>query len=145
MGERCNSTSSVRTHDCVDCSSQATKDRARSSEDRNIAQEKMGSSAADLQKIGRDLPKIGRSRKRAQSASMTLSSLSRAARMAIGGRRGSVWPPHHSFPTSKSPNLLPHRLKADSRSLFPSFRLCTYAHDRALVLRCLQSQLCLDH
>jgi len=31
-------------------------------------------------KIGRDLPKIGRSRKRRESASMTLSSLFRAAR-----------------------------------------------------------------
>ena len=91
MGERCNSTSSVRTHDCVDCSSLANEDRTRSSEDRKIAQEKIGRSedvaqekigrsAADLQKIGRDLPKIGRSRKRAQSARMTLLRLSRAAR-----------------------------------------------------------------
>jgi len=56
------------------------RSRKRRSEDRKIAQEKIGRSAADLQKIGRDLPKIGRSRKRAQSASMTLSSLSRAAR-----------------------------------------------------------------
>ena len=39
MGERCNSTSSVRTHDCVDCSSLANEDRT-------------------------DLPKIGRSRMR---------------------------------------------------------------------------------
>ena len=39
VGERCNSTSSVRTHDCVDCSSLAKEDRARSSEDRKIAQE----------------------------------------------------------------------------------------------------------
>ena len=37
MGERCNSTSSVRTHDCVDCSSLANEDRTRSSEDRKIA------------------------------------------------------------------------------------------------------------
>ena len=34
VGERCNSTSSVRTHDCVDCSSLANEDRVRSSEDR---------------------------------------------------------------------------------------------------------------
>ena len=54
--------------------------RRSDSEDRKIAQEKIGRSAVDLQKIGRDLPKIGRdlpkigrSRKRAQSASMTLT------------------------------------------------------------------------
>ena len=50
MGERCNSTSSVRTHDCVDCSSLANEDRDaifRRSEDR-----------------AREDRKIGRSRKR---------------------------------------------------------------------------------
>ena len=55
MGERCNSTSSVRTHDCVDCSSLANEDRTRSSEDRKIAQEKIGRSedrAREDRKIG---------------------------------------------------------------------------------------------
>ena len=54
--------------------------RRSDSEDRKIAQEKIGRSAVDLQKIGRDLPKIGRSRKRRVSARNAASSLVWAAR-----------------------------------------------------------------